>query len=140
MYSRILLAAPTLDDTEDGQLEAREIMNMHLVAELAVLSSCQTALGRVGEGEGVIGMAWAFGVAGVPTTVATQWGVESESTANLMTEFYQRLLPRSKSDRRQTKAEALQAAQLVLLNTKKYRHPFYWAPFVMIGDGPSSNF
>jgi CHAT domain-containing protein len=140
MYSRILLAAPTVDDTEDGQLEAREIMNMHLVAELVVLSSCQTALGRVGEGEGVIGMAWAFAVAGVPTTVATQWGVESESTANLMTEFYQGLLPRSKSDHRQTKAEALQAAQLVLLNTKKYHHPFYWAPFVMIGDGPSPNF
>jgi len=140
MYSRILLAAPTVEDAEDGQLEAREIMNMHLEAELVVLSSCQTALGRVGEGEGVIGMAWAFGVAGVPTTVATQWGVESESTATLMTEFYQRLLPRSESDHRQTKAEALQAAQLVLLNTKKYRHPFYWAPFVMIGDGPSPNF
>ena len=140
MYSRILLAAPAVDDAEDGQLEAREIMNMHLVAELVVLSSCQTALGRVGEGEGVIGMAWAFGVAGVPTTVATQWGVESESTANLMTEFYKDLLPRSKSDHRQTKAEALQAAQLVLLNTKKYRHPFYWAPFVMIGDGPSLGF
>jgi CHAT domain-containing protein len=140
MYSRILLAAPTVDDAEDGQLEAREIMNMHLVAELVVLSSCQTALGRVGEGEGVIGMAWAFGVAGVPTTVATQWGVESESTANLMNEFYQGLLPRDKSDHRQTKAEALQAAQLVLLNTKKYHHPYYWAPFVMIGDGPSPNF
>jgi CHAT domain-containing protein len=91
------------------------------------------ARGWVGAGEGVIGLSWAFFVAGVPTIVASQWKVDSASTTNLMIDFHRRLTAR-RSDTR-TKAESLRQASLGLLRSERYRHPFYWAGFVMVGDG-----
>jgi len=131
MFSFLTLAQKAGDPNEDGLLEAREIINMDLHAKLAVLSACQTARGWVGAGEGVIGMSWALFGAGVPTTVASQWNVDSASTTSLMIDFHRRLTSRSKV----TKAEALRQAELGLLRSERYRHPFYWAGFVMIGDG-----
>lgn len=133
MFSFLTLAQTDGDPNEDGILEAREIVNMDLHAKLAVLSACQTAQGRVGAGEGVIGMSWALFVAGVPTTVASQWKVDSVSTTNLMIDFHRRLTKPASS--KQSKAAALRQAELGLLRTERYRHPFYWAGFVMIGDG-----
>jgi CHAT domain-containing protein len=130
MFSYLTLAQKAGDPNEDGLLEAREILNMDLHAKLAVLSACQTARGRVGTGEGVIGMSWALFVAGVPTTVASQWKVDSASTTSLMIDFHRRL-----TKKKETKAEALRQASLGLLRSERYRHPFYWAGFVMIGDG-----
>jgi CHAT domain-containing protein/Tfp pilus assembly protein PilF len=131
MFSFLTLAQTAGDPNEDGLLEAREIINMDLHAKLAVLSACQTARGWVGTGEGVIGMSWALFVAGVPTTVASQWKVDSASTTNLMIDFHRRLTTRPANP----KAEALRQASLGLLRNERYRHPFYWAGFVMIGDG-----
>ena len=131
MFSYLTLAQTAGDPNEDGLLEAREIINMDLRAELAVLSACQTARGWVGAGEGVIGMSWALFVAGVPTTVASQWKVDSASTTSLMIDFHRRLTARPTN----AKAEALRQAALGLLRSERYRHPFYWAGFVMIGDG-----
>lgn len=131
MFSYLTLAQTTDDPNEDGLLEAREIINMDLHANLAVLSACQTARGWVGAGEGVIGMSWALFVAGVPTTVASQWNVDSASTTILMIDFHRRLTMRPA----RAKAEALRQASLGLLRSERYRHPFYWAGFVMIGDG-----
>lgn len=130
MFSYLTLAQTAGDPNEDGLLEAREILNMDLHAKLAVLSACQTARGRVGTGEGVIGMSWALFVAGVPTTVASQWKVDSASTTSLMIDFHRRL-----TKKKETKADALRQASLGLLRSERYRHPFYWAGFVMIGDG-----
>ena len=136
MFSYLTLAQTAEDPNEDGLLEAREIINMDLHANLAVLSACQTARGRVGAGEGVIGMSWALFVAGVPTTVASQWNVDSASTTSLMIDFHRRLTKRPASGKsKETKAESLRQAALGLLRTERYRHPFYWAGFVMIGDG-----
>ena len=132
MFSFLTLAHTAGDPNEDGLLEARELINMDLHAKLAVLSSCQTARGWVGAGEGVIGMSWALFVAGVPTTVASQWKVDSASTTNLMIDFHRRLTTRSAKE---SKAESLRQAELGLLRSERYRHPFYWAGFVMIGDG-----
>lgn len=136
MFSQLTLAQVAAETQEDGLLEAREIINMDLTAQMAVLSACQMARGRVGAGEGVIGMSWAFFVAGVPTTVASQWKVDSASTTSLMIEFHRRLTrvganPKTK----ETRAESLRQAALVLLRSDRYRHPFYWAGFVMVGDG-----
>ena len=131
MFSYLTLAQTAGDPNEDGLLEAREIINMDLHAKLVVLSACQTARGWVGAGEGVIGMSWALFVSGVPTTVASQWKVDSASTTSLMIDFHRRLRMR----RANTKAEALRQATLQLLRSERYRHPFYWAGFVMIGDG-----
>lgn len=134
LYSHILLSQSGAN--EDGLLEAREIMNLNLNADIAILSACDTARGRISSGEGVIGMSWAFFVAGCPTTVVSQWSVNSESTTKLMIEFHRALLSRNRgSNRMRNAAEALRDAQLAMLKTQSYRHPLYWAGFVVIGDG-----
>jgi CHAT domain-containing protein/ketosteroid isomerase-like protein len=136
LYSRVLLSQVKSDTSEDGMLEAREIMQLDLKANIAVLSACQTGRGRVGAGEGVIGMAWAFFIAGCPTTVVSQWKVDSSSTAALMIEFHRHLIRHLTSGgARASKARALQRAALSLLKDKRYSHPFYWAGFIVIGDG-----
>jgi CHAT domain-containing protein/uncharacterized protein HemY len=133
LYSYLLLTKTEGDAENDGLLEAREIMDMKLHADLAVLSACDTARGRIGAGEGVIGMSWAFFVAGVRTTVVSQWKVNSASTSQLMVNFYQ-TLKLGQSIGTATKADALRKADLLLMKDEQYRHPFYWAGFVMIGS------
>jgi len=136
IYSRVLLSQVNNDPGEDGLLEAREIMQLDLKANVAVLSACQTGRGRVGAGEGVIGMAWAFFIAGCPTTVVSQWKVETLSTAALMIEFHRHLTSKGfAKSTRVSKAEALRRAALSLLKDKRYSHPFYWAGFIVVGDG-----
>ncbi len=133
LYSYLLLTKTEGDPENDGLLEAREIMDMNINADLAVLSACDTARGRVGAGEGVIGMSWAFFVASVRTTVVSQWKVNSASTSQLMVNFYQALKSEQK-DGTANKAEALRKAALSLMKDSRYRHPFYWAGFVMVGS------
>jgi CHAT domain-containing protein len=132
MYSQIVLAQS--DSGEDGLLEAWEIMKLHLNADLVVLSACESGLGRVGVGEGMIGLTWALFVAGSPTSVVSQWKVESSSTAQLMVEFHRNLLAKTPK-LKLSKAKALQKAALTVLGNKNFRHPFYWAGFILVGDG-----
>jgi CHAT domain-containing protein len=134
MYSHIVLAQGAAGAHEDGLVEAWEMMNLDLKADLVVLSACETARGRVGAGEGVIGLTWALFVAGSPATVVSQWKVESASTTELMLEFHRGLLPTKKRPHTST-ATSLQQASLKLLNSREHRHPFYWAGFVVVGDG-----
>ena len=144
LYSQLLLSQPetgateTADGGEDGLLEAWEIMRLNLQADLVVLSACETARGRVGSGEGIIGLTWAFFIAGSPANVVSQWKVESRSTAELMLAFHRRLqsgtTPASAAPGLAT-AEALRQAALTLLHKPEYRHPFYWAGFVLVGAG-----
>jgi CHAT domain-containing protein len=110
-------------------------MNLDLKADLVVLSACDTARGRISAGEGVIGLTWALFVAGSPTTVVSQWAVESASTTDLMLNFHRNLKgPGGGSRYAMNKAEALRQAQLNLLKNKRYQHPFFWAGFVVVGD------
>jgi CHAT domain-containing protein len=135
MYSYVLLSQEG-NQKEDGLLEAWEMMNLNLKAELVVLSACETARGRVGAGEGVIGLSWALFVAGSPTAVVSQWKVESASTTRLMVEFHRQLKTGMESpESKMSKAQALQQAALKLLHSRQYAHPFYWAGFVLVGDG-----
>jgi CHAT domain-containing protein len=133
MYSQIVLARSPGDANEDGLLEAWEIMNLELKADLVVLSACETARGKLGAGEGMIGLSWALFVAGSPATVVSQWKVESASTTELMVEFHRHLKGQTRGQQL-TKSEAMRRAALKLLKMKDYRHPFYWAAFVIIGD------
>ena len=154
MYSQVLLAQAggvvssqvqstthhspltTHHSPEDGLLEAWEIMNLDLKANLVVLSACETARGRVSAGEGVIGLTWALFVAGCPTTVVSQWKVNSESTAELMVEFHRQFQSAIRSPQSAiTKAEALRRAALKLMKNSNYRHPYHWAAFVLVGNG-----
>lgn len=124
LYSAIVLAENRGDD---GLLEAREVVDLPLNADLAVLSACETARGRVGAGEGMVGLSWAFFAADCPTTVVSQWNAESAATARLMIDLHRRLIAG------EPVAEALRGAQLALRRVDEYSHPFYWAPFVAVG-------
>jgi CHAT domain-containing protein len=133
LYSHLVLAGG--DAGEDGLLEAWELMQMDLKADLAVLSACETARGHFGAGEGMVGLTWALFVAGVPTTVVSQWKVESASTRDLMVSFHRRLQASDSAKTRTSKADALRMASIGLLRNPETSHPFYWAGFVLVGDG-----
>jgi CHAT domain-containing protein/Tfp pilus assembly protein PilF len=135
MYSHLLLSREEVSEKEDGLLEAWELMNLDLKANLAVLSACDTARGRAA-GEGVIGLSWALFIAGVPTTVVSQWSVESASTAKLMVEFHRQLRSKvGKTGSQISKAEALRRASLMLLRNRQYKSPYYWGGFIVVGAG-----
>jgi CHAT domain-containing protein len=126
-YSGLVL---TLDEDpkEDGLLQVYEIFNLKLNADLVVLSACKTGLGKEVKGEGLIGLTRAFMYAGARSLVVSLWQVADPSTAELMVKFYERL------DRAGDKADALRQAKLELIQSGRYAHPFYWAPFVLVGE------
>ena len=134
MYSYLTLADGGPND--DGLLEAWELMQLDLKAELMVLSACETARGRIGVGEGMIGFSWAMFIAGVPSIVVSQWKVESAGTRDLMVNFHRALIsPYGSTKTRASKSEALRQAALKLMRNPETSHPFYWAGFVLVGDG-----
>ncbi|MEG4996605.1 CHAT domain-containing protein [Microcoleus sp. B4-D4] len=94
--------------------------------ELLVLSACETASG---DNRAALGLAGAAIRSGARSTVATLWQVNDESTAIFMTEFYRQLAASKTS-----KAEALRNAQLTLLQNQEYKNPYYWAPFILVGN------
>ena len=114
---------------EDGILRANEISAMELKAELAVLSACQTGIGKMIRGEGMIGLSRSFMYAGVPSVVVSLWSVSDQSTSILMSKFYAYLIVNN-----QSKAVALQQARISMIKDETYAHPFYWAPFILTGD------
>jgi CHAT domain-containing protein/tetratricopeptide (TPR) repeat protein len=112
---------------EDGVLSAYEAMTMNLDAtQLVVLSACETGLGEVRNGEGVYGFQRALIIAGAEAVVMSLWKVNDEVTKELMTEFYSLWV----EDR--TKRQAFLLAQNKI--REKHPEPYYWAPFIMIGD------
>jgi CHAT domain-containing protein/predicted negative regulator of RcsB-dependent stress response len=115
--------------SQDGFLRTDEVFNLRLGSPLVVLSACETGLGKEKRGEGVMGLTRAFMYAGAPTVGVSLWSVADKSTADLMTDFYGRLLKGDTSS-----SGALRAAQLSMISGKKYSAPFYWAPFVLVGD------
>jgi len=134
LYSHIVLSQTENDTHEDGLLEAWEIMKLDLNAELAVLSACETARGRIAAGEGIIGMSWALFVAGSPSAVVSQWKVDSARSSELMIEFHRNLSSKRGAGKTSlTKSEALRQAALKVFHSS-YNHPAYWAGFILIGD------
>lgn len=125
--SRIFLQAGAPE--EDGNLFAGEIYNLELTADLVTLSACETGLGKIYKGEGVIGLSRALTYAGARSIIVSFWNVADESTALLMTDFYQHVLENPNEDY----SENLRKAKMGLLQHKAYAAPYYWAPFVLIG-------
>ncbi|MDY6831388.1 MAG: CHAT domain-containing protein [Thermodesulfobacteriota bacterium] len=105
-------------------LRMTDLYAMRLKADLVTLSACETALGRVSPGDDVIGLTRGFMYAGARSIVASLWPVDDEATSVFMGAFYTAL-------RSTDKAEALQAAQLALM--QQYPHPYFWAPFQLTG-------
>lgn len=115
---------------EDGNVFSGEIFNLKLNANLAVLSACQTGLGRFSRGEGVIGLSRALVYAGARSIIVSYWSVADESTAKLMADFYAILLARPGSN----SALALGEAKRNMIKSGRYSSPYFWAPFVLIGQ------
>lgn len=109
----------------DQLLRARQGKELKPI-ELLILSACQTA---TGDKRAVLGLAGVAVRSGARSTLATLWSVQDQSTADLMSRFYQAL-----SQSGVSKVEALRQAQLSLLRSSQYQHPFYWAPFVLVGN------
>jgi CHAT domain-containing protein len=113
----------------DGFLRTDEIFNLKMSPSLVMLSACETGLGKEKRGEGVIGLTRAFMYAGAPTVGVSLWSVADKSTAELMTNFYKNLLTSNSHP-----SSALRDAQLAMISGNKYSAPFYWAPFVLVGE------
>jgi CHAT domain-containing protein len=138
---------PTPEGKDDGILTALEVAELDLSGvELSVLSACETGLGAVAGGEGLLGLQRAFQVAGAHSVVASLWTVVDEPTRALMARFYENLWRNKQSPR-----AALREAQLHMLREgygrgliplpdeparRKSVPPFYWAAFVLSTDRP----
>jgi CHAT domain-containing protein len=116
--------------SNDGFLRTDEIFNLKMNPSLVMLSACETGLGKEKRGEGVIGLTRAFMYAGAPTVGVSLWSVADKSTAELMTDFYKRYLGSTPAPA----SSAMREAQLGMISAKKYSAPFYWAPFVLVGE------
>ncbi len=128
LESFLLLASPKAAD--EGALTARDLLGMRLRANLVVLSACETARGKIGDGDGVMGLGWAVLAAGARASVLSQWRVDSAATSDLMIDFHRRLTAAGAPD----KAEALRQASLDAMRSPGRLHPFYWAAFIVVGD------
>ncbi len=122
LNSSLLLAK---DRENDGALTVGELYSMRLNADLVTLSACETGLGKIANGDDVVGLTRGFLYAGSRSIVASLWKVDDEATAYLMTRFYSALKGTSKR-------EALRLAQIE--TRKKYPHPYYWAAFQLTGE------
>lgn len=116
-------------ETETGLLSLQDVYNLRLNSDLVVLSACRTGLGKQIKGEGVIGLTRGFMYAGSRRVVAGLWKVRDDVTAELMKEFYGKMLREGKRP-----AEALRLAQIQLLKKNQSNSPFFWAGFVHYGE------
>ena len=114
---------------QDGFLRLNDIYNLHLDADLVVLSACQTALGQEVRGEGLIGLTRGFMYAGAARVLASLWSVEDRATADLMTTFYRGMLRDQLPP-----AAALRKAQLEMAKKPGRQSPYYWAGFSLQGE------
>jgi CHAT domain-containing protein len=120
----VLLRDPAGD--EDGFVQANDVFPLKLRADLLVLSGCDTGAGLLEKGEGLSGISSAFLAAGAKSVLLSLWSVNDKAASVFMAAFYRHFTAG------RSKAEALRRAKLELLDSK-YRHPFYWAPFVLQG-------
>jgi CHAT domain-containing protein len=116
---------------EDGILQMGEIMRLKMNADLVTLSACSTGLGKLVNGEGVLGLTRAFFYAGARNVAVLLWNVNDFATATLMVSFYRHL------SRGVPESEALRQAKLSLLHSSQplWHHPYFWAAFVIEGEG-----
>jgi CHAT domain-containing protein/Flp pilus assembly protein TadD len=123
-----LAFAPNPAGGEDGRLTLGEVWSLPLEKmDLVTLSACQTAVGEVSRGTGVVNPATAFLDAGAHSVVATLWLVDDEATSELVKRFYKHL-------RSTSAVEALRRAQLSLALDSRYAFPYYWGGFILLGS------
>ena len=94
------------------------------------LSACETGLGKVAKGEGIVGLSRALLYAGADNLMVSLWPVADQSTSDLMIDFYQRHLFSENNDRF---SGALRQAKLKMMRSENYQRPYFWAPFILVG-------
>jgi len=114
---------------QDGFLRLHDIYGLDLNADLVVLSACETALGREVRGEGLVGLTQGFMYAGARSVIASLWQVPDRATAELMARFYEFLINEGLNP-----ADALKKAQLASASERRWRDPYFWGGFVLLGD------
>jgi CHAT domain-containing protein len=120
---------------QNGVLQMHQIFNLHLPAEMVVISACETGIGRKIGGEGLNGLSRGFMYAGAKRVVASLWKVNDASTSQLMKHFYEGFGLREGLDLYQMRpATALRMAQLKMMGQRIWRHPYYWAAFIVQGE------
>ena len=162
LSSAILLAK---GEGDEGRLQVGEVFEMDLSASLVVLSGCETGLGKLSSGDELVGLTRAFIYAGTPSVVASLWKVDDASTAHLMSSFYRNLKTKSKVESlRQAQLELIRGGKQSDLLARRgvggigklgevpqakpqspgsasvpvsisTSHPYFWAPFILVGDG-----
>ena len=130
-FSGLVLSLVGNKSGQDGFLRADEIFNLRLGSPLVMLSACETGLGKEKRGEGVMGLTRAFMYAGAPQVGVTLWSVDDKPSAELMADFYKNLL---KQGGMMPAAALRMARQNMIAGRNKYSAPFYWAPFILVGD------
>ncbi len=128
----LVLSDPDPKTGQEGFLTMADVFRLKLNADLVTLSACNTGRGEIQEGEGVIGLTRAFMYAGTSSISVTLWSVESKSETAMSTGLFKNLKAA------ENRAEALRDAKLRLIRGEEgdlYRHPFFWAPLVLFGDG-----
>lgn len=128
--SGIILAQDSTID-EDGILYIGEMFNLKLNADLTVLSACETGIGEIKKGEGLIGLSRALLYAGSKNIIVSLWKVADNSTKDLMLDFYNNLIENETESSGFSKP--LREAKLQMIQNKTYAHPYYWSPFILIG-------
>ena len=124
--------ALTAQGESDGFLTALEILRLDLPTDLAVLSACETGIGKVVKGEGIVGLTRAFMYAGAPRVLCSLWKVDDEATRALMIKFYALWHPKDGTPGVGA-SEALSKAQAFIRSHEKWQHPYYWAAWVLWG-------
>jgi CHAT domain-containing protein len=131
LRSKIVLSQFTRKgDAEDGDLTVPDIYEMHIKADLVVLSACKTALGVNTRGEGIVGLTGAFMQAGASRVVVSLWAISDTAAADFIARFYRKLLGPEKLP----PDVALRRTQIETWKSKRFKSPYYWAPFILSGD------
>jgi CHAT domain-containing protein len=117
---------------DDGFLTATEVFRLKCPADLVVLSACETGRGKIFAGEGIVGLTRAFMFAGAPRVICSLWKVDDDATLALMKKFYELWNPKDGTKGMGT-AAALKAAQEFVRSHEKWKHPYYWAAWVLWG-------
>jgi len=135
MLSELVFSDDPADSTHDNRLTAIELYNMELRADMAVLSACNTGVGKVHRGEGIMSLSRAFAYAGVPSAVISLWKVPDHATAKIMASYYYQL------NKGLPKDQALQLAKKDFINQNPaMTEPFYWAGFILTGNNDPVKF
>lgn len=125
--------ALTQTETEDGFFTGLEVFQTPIPTDLAVLSACETARGKLVAAEGLVGMARAFMYAGAPRIICSLWKVDDEATSALMKKFYALWNPSDEAAAKLSAAEALRRAQVHVASQEKWAHPYFWAAWQLWG-------